>query len=210
MPKEIKKAKPVAKSVFPKNIKPEVKKAVDSNIATAQKPKTNLLITIILVIIAIIAGYILGKISSLKNQTSPEAPMQGFTAPDFTLSDVNGKSYKLSTYRGKKPVLLVFERSTCIWCQRELPELKAFYQTNKDKIEVLSIGSADTFEQVKSYVENNNIQHPWLVDTEAKAMRLYNAQGTPGHFLIDKAGKIILTRPGYADLATLNSFLAKL
>ena len=34
----------------------------------------------------------------------------GEIAPDFTLNDLNGNSIQLSSYRGKKPVLLSFLR----------------------------------------------------------------------------------------------------
>lgn len=35
----------------------------------------------------------------------------GDEAPDFTLSDSSGKTYKLSDFRGEKPVVLEFFRS---------------------------------------------------------------------------------------------------
>jgi len=37
------------------------------------------------------------------------APKQGELAPDFTLSDIQGKtSFTLSNFRGRRPVALVF------------------------------------------------------------------------------------------------------
>jgi peroxiredoxin Q/BCP len=35
---------------------------------------------------------------------------EGMTAPDFTLTDTQGQSITLSDYRGKKHVVLVFNR----------------------------------------------------------------------------------------------------
>ncbi len=32
-------------------------------------------------------------------------------APDFTLSDVNGKQFRLSDYQGAKNIVLIFNRS---------------------------------------------------------------------------------------------------
>ena len=42
-------------------------------------------------------------------QYNPLAPKEGDEAPDFELSDVNGENpVRLSDFRGKKPVALVF------------------------------------------------------------------------------------------------------
>ena len=38
------------------------------------------------------------------------APEIGTTAPDFSVSDVEGKTVSLTHYREKKPVLLVLNR----------------------------------------------------------------------------------------------------
>ena len=48
---------------------------------------------------------------AMKNQKAldAQAPKAGDLAPDFTLSDIEGtKSETLSSFRGKKPVALVF------------------------------------------------------------------------------------------------------
>lgn len=184
---------------------PQTKKTV----TTVKKTNgTDWFLVGILVLVAVMVGYGLGKIGS-PGTSAKEAPMEGFLAPDFELSDSAGQKYKLSSYRGKKPVLLVIERSTCGWCRKELVDLEAAYKANQAKLEIISIGSTDTVQQIQQYVAENSITHPWLVDTQAQVMSLYAARGTPSHFLMDKKGTIVATRPGYADQAALQELIAK-
>lgn len=48
---------------------------------------------------------------SVGTVSSQETIAVGKEAPDFELSDSKGRSYKLSSYRGQKPVVLEFFRS---------------------------------------------------------------------------------------------------
>jgi len=41
---------------------------------------------------------------------NPQLLTPGETAPDFELMDVNGNPIRLSSFRGKKPVVLAFLR----------------------------------------------------------------------------------------------------
>jgi cytochrome oxidase Cu insertion factor (SCO1/SenC/PrrC family) len=43
-------------------------------------------------------------------RTEPERVGAGSTPPDFTLEDKDGRAYTLSSYRGRKSVVLVFYR----------------------------------------------------------------------------------------------------
>lgn len=50
-------------------------------------------------------------------------------APDFTLQDFHGKTVRLSDYRNRSNVLLVFNRGfTCPFCQRYMEQLRQDYQ----------------------------------------------------------------------------------
>ncbi|MGE5072963.1 MAG: redoxin domain-containing protein, partial [Anaerolineae bacterium] len=54
------------------------------------------------------------------------APQKGFLAPDFTLSDPQGKSYTLSHLRGQAVVVNIWA-TWCPPCKEEMPALEAAY-----------------------------------------------------------------------------------
>ncbi len=47
----------------------------------------------------------------------------GVEAPDFTLNDINGKPFSLSSLRGKY-VVIDFWGSWCIWCIKGMPKIE--------------------------------------------------------------------------------------
>ena len=51
---------------------------------------------------------------------------KGTQAPDFTLNNLDGKPFRLSSLRGRR-VVLVFWASWCPDCRAEVPELKTMY-----------------------------------------------------------------------------------
>ncbi|MBQ1694195.1 MAG: TlpA family protein disulfide reductase, partial [Bacteroidales bacterium] len=94
-------------------------------------------------IIAIIVGLLCLGIT-LRAQTSVEEDLdpkyaaeliaKGQAVPDFTLNDINGKSVKLSDFRGKT-VLLLFWASWCPDCRAEIPQIKAMHTlVNLEKV----------------------------------------------------------------------------
>ena len=64
-------------------------------------------------------------------------------APDFTLSDINGKSLSLSSMRGKV-VVLDFWGSWCVWCIRGIPDMKKYYEKYKGKFEIIGMDCGDS------------------------------------------------------------------
>jgi len=64
----------------------------------------------------------------------------GDAAPDFTLPDQKGKTeVTLSSFRGKKPVVLIFGSYTCPPFRRDVIELERLYQAYKDKAQFLLV-----------------------------------------------------------------------
>ena len=80
----------------------------------------------------------------------------GKPAPDFALTDLDGKEHKLSDYKDKK-VLLVFWATWCPPCLREIPDLIELRETvSEDNLAMLAISNENP-DLVKSFVTQANI-----------------------------------------------------
>lgn len=114
-------------------------------------------------------------------------------APNFTLKDINGNDFTLSSLRGKY-VVLDFWGSWCGWCIKALPKLKECYAKHKDsgKLEFISIDCRDTEAKWKAAVEKHNMT--WIQvknEDKDKIPDLYAVPGYPTFVIIDPEGKII-------------------
>lgn len=71
------------------------------------------------------------------------AKYKATNAPDFTVTDINGKPLSLSSFKGKY-VLLDFWASWCIPCRESTPYLKTLYQQYHQKgFEIVAIADDD-------------------------------------------------------------------
>ncbi|MBO4316605.1 MAG: TlpA family protein disulfide reductase [Prevotella sp.] len=120
-------------------------------------------------------------------------------APDFTLNDIGGKPFKLSSLRGKY-VMLDFWGSWCIWCVRGFPKMKEYYAKYNDKFEIVGIDCRDSQESWKETV--NTQQLPWLhvyMPDDSPLMETYNIQGFPTKVIIAPDGTLVQTFIGESD-----------
>ena len=79
-------------------------------------------------------------------QAAVEAIKEGVPAPDFTLPDIEGKSFTLSSMRGQW-VILDFWGSWCGWCIKGIPDMKKYYEKYAGKFEIIGIDCRDTQEK---------------------------------------------------------------
>ena len=145
--------------------------------------------------------YYMASINQLKAQKEAEehaAKMQaaGVVAPDFTLNDLNGKPFKMSSLKGKY-VVLDFWGSWCGWCIKGFPKMKEYYQKYKGKFEILGIDCNDTPEKWKAAVAKHEL--PWkhvFSPRESKVLADYAIQGFPTKIVVGPDGKIVKTVVG--------------
>lgn len=119
----------------------------------------------------------------------------GRQAFDFCLSDLEGKQYRLSDYKGKY-VLIEFSASWCGWCKKEIPFLKKVYEAHKDNdnFRMFTINLDDKREKWEKDVKELGL--PWPVISDLKAFKsevtaAYNVHGIPMIFLISPDGRIV-------------------
>lgn len=125
----------------------------------------------------------------------------GDIAPDFELEDQNGKKVRLSSYKGKKNVILAFfPFAFSPVCTNELGELKE----KEDKIlkfdtQILAASVDSTWTQ-KAFAKELSIRFPLMSDFGRKAAPLYGSYyedkgfAKRSVFVIDKNGKIVYKR----------------
>ncbi len=120
----------------------------------------------------------------------------GIQAPDFTLNDINGKPFSLSSLRGKY-VVLDFWGSWCIWCIKGFPQMKEYYAKYAGKFEILGLDCNDKEEKWKASVAQNEL--PWLhvyVPRASSLLQDYGIMGFPTKIILDPEGKIVKTIVG--------------
>lgn len=136
----------------------------------------------------------------------------GKSAPDFTLTDINGKQHKLSDYRGKN-VMLIFWATWCGPCRMEIPELIQLRNTvSKDKLAMLAISyisPRNTTEMVKNFVaQNKEINYTVLSVNSSDLPAPYNlVNPIPCSFFIDPQGVIKLATVGLLQLSDMKAVL---
>jgi cytochrome c biogenesis protein CcmG/thiol:disulfide interchange protein DsbE len=126
-------------------------------------------------------------------------------APDFTVQTLDGQSVSLSDFKGKV-VLVNFWATWCPPCVRETPRLVRVAETYKDQgLVVLGVNTTyqDDPEKVRQFARDQGISYPVLLDAEGVATEKYQSRLMPTTYLIDRNGKIVHTKVGEVDEATL-------
>lgn len=135
------------------------------------------------------------------------APEVGKPAPDFTATDVNGKSVSLSGLKGK-PVVLEWTNDQCPYVQKHYSSGN-MQKTQNDAIgkgaEWIVINSSApgrqghvTPEKAKEIATAaKSTPSALILDEDGKIGKLYDAKTTPHMFVIDKKG--VLAYAGAID-----------
>jgi peroxiredoxin len=147
----------------------------------------------------------------------------GEQAPDFELKDQHGSPVRLSSFRGKKNVVLVFYPLAFSGvCSGELCALRDdFPEVSRGDVELLTVSVDSTF-VLRTWADRDNFDFSLLSDfwPHGEVAKLYGVfdedkgVATRGTFIIDKAGVIRWTVvnpiPQARDIAEYTKVLADL
>ena len=155
-----------------------------------------------------------------QTSTSSSSETKATQAFDFTAMDKDGKTVKLSDFKGKK-VYINMWASWCGPCMREIPELEKVYQKYKD-IVFLSMTSPNDAEfknqspQDKSKdvilkkAKELGATYPVLFDVNDRFIINYAIRSFPTHILINSDGTFETRIAGAVTEESLTKEIEKL
>lgn len=127
---------------------------------------------------------------------------EGILAPDFKAFDQDGKSHKLSEYRGQWVLVYFYPKDDTPGCTKEACSIRdAWPDFKKLKVKVFGVSIQDG-KSHKKFAEKYDLPFTLLVDEEKKIVSKYGVWGEKSlygrkymgtfrsSFLIDPKGKI--------------------
>ncbi|MBN2439518.1 MAG: TlpA family protein disulfide reductase [Deltaproteobacteria bacterium] len=113
-------------------------------------------------------------------------------APDFVLRDLTDRKFRLSDFRGKQPVLIVFSATWCAFCKEEIPRYKFIHATYaKQGLEIVNIDIQESKEKVARFAARQGLPYRVLLDREGIVAGIYGIRGVPSMVLVDANGNIL-------------------
>ncbi len=139
----------------------------------------------------------------------PSASSGSSAAPEFRLSDIQGRTVSLSDFRGKV-VILDFWATWCPPCRREIPDLISLQSQYKGEgLQIVGV-ALDEPDKVKGFAQYMQMNYPVLLGNDDVSALYGGISGIPTTFIIDRKGKIVQRFEGFTERAVFESEIKQL
>ena len=134
----------------------------------------------------------------------------GTSAPDFSLSGLDGKTYSLSSLLQRGPVVLAFFKISCPVCQYTFPFVQRIAGRLAGKgVSVIGV-SQDDVGDTKEFNQEYGVKFPTLIDRDGYPVsNSYGLTNVPTIFLVSPDGNIKIESMGF-DKAALEKIVGEL
>ncbi len=117
-------------------------------------------------------------------------PLDNGLAPDFTITDFDGRTATLSELRGQV-VVINFWASWCPPCREEAAYLEETWRKYEDKgVVFIGVDYVDTEKEALAYIAEFDITYLNGPDIGTRISQAYNIQGVPETFFVAKNGEL--------------------
>jgi cytochrome c biogenesis protein CcmG, thiol:disulfide interchange protein DsbE len=152
-----------------------------------RRQKIKLILLALAGLLVVVAVILLSGNSS----SQASAPAQiGKPLDDFKLTDIHGKTVRLSNYAGKA-VLINAWATWCPPCKAEMPDLNAYYQTHRGEgFVILAINAGDSASQAAEFASQKGLAFPVLLDPNTTFLTSLGVRSFPTSILVGSDGVV--------------------
>jgi hypothetical protein len=161
-----------------------------SSTSTAKRPDI-----FILLLLAISLGlnvYLGVQVKRLAGNQTPAPPVvlpEGTEMEAITVSDLNNKNEVLTFKDSKLPTLLYIFSPSCVWCDRNLNNIKTLAESRGTEYRFIGISLSEI--KLKEYLDTHHFSMPVYKNLLSQTRSKLGLGGTPQTLVISSEGKII-------------------
>jgi thiol-disulfide isomerase/thioredoxin len=158
----------------------------------ARRNAAVIIVVVVAIAVMLIGGQYLVHKGERSGTITAGGPKPGTVAPDFALESLDGKTVRLSDFRGKA-VLLNFWATWCEPCKLEMPwfvELEKQY--GPQGLAVVGVAMDDSGkDKVAKFAKEMGVNYPVLLGKESVGEEYGGLEYLPTSFYIDRDGKVV-------------------
>ncbi len=156
---------------------------------------------VILIAMLLLAGCTNGQASQGTGNESPKPAARTVqaTIPDFTIQDLDGKTFDTKALRGK--ILIInFWATWCGPCRGEMPDIEKIYKQLGDDVAFIAIDVPEermTPETMKAFLKEGGFTFPVALDDAQNSVAdRYKVGAIPTTLFVDAAGALAYKQVG--------------
>ena len=118
----------------------------------------------------------------------------GDLLPDFSVEVIDGSSRTLFNNKGLLgTTVIVFFHTSCIDCQRELPELNDYYLRHRldPGFQMVAIAREESEESIAAYWQQHNLSIPFSPQADRQIYNLFATKFIPRAYLCSNQGIVL-------------------
>jgi thiol-disulfide isomerase/thioredoxin len=186
---------------------PQLSSTPEGSLPEKPKPaKSKLLTGALLAVVLAVGLYYVNRYwiaPAVRAQTKGEGSHP--QAPEFSLTDINGKPLKLSDFQGKV-ILLDFWATWCGPCRIEIPGFIQLQNRYADQgFTMIGISMDDSPEPVVDFYKQLQMNYPVAVGNDRLGELYGGMPGLPTTFVIGRDGRIYAKHVGAYDLSVFEA-----
>jgi peroxiredoxin len=132
-----------------------------------------------------------GAGQSLATALGIQEPKEQVEAPRIVGNDPEGKTIRLSDFRGQI-VFLNFWATWCVPCRWEMPAMQRLYREFKDRgFVILAVNLMEGPAPIRAFMRELKLTFPVVLDPKGETAMTYSVRGLPATYLIDRRQVIV-------------------